>query len=44
MTFWSLSTAGVFGFSGSVTASGYTAGDTVTFASGAIAASLPLAS
>jgi hypothetical protein len=44
MTFWTASTAGTFGLSGSVTASAYTAGDTVTFASGAITYSVTLAS
>lgn len=43
-TTWTLSSAGVFGYSGTVTANAYTAGDTVTIASGALVASVTLAS
>jgi hypothetical protein len=43
-TGWSAQTTGTFGFSGSVTANAYTAGDTLTFAIGSITASLTLAS
>lgn len=43
-TFWTASTAGTFGFSGSVTASGVTAGDTFTVAAGSVNASVTLAS
>lgn len=43
-TFWSASTAGTFGFSGTVTANSVTAGDTFTVASGDIDVSLTLAS
>lgn len=43
-TAWSASTAGTFGFSGTVTASALTAGDTATIAAGAISASVTLAS
>lgn len=43
-TAWSAATGGTFGFSGTVTANPYTAGDTVTVAAGALTVSLPLAS
>jgi hypothetical protein len=43
-TFWTASTAGTFGFSGTVTASAVTAGDTFTIAIGGITVSLTLAS
>jgi hypothetical protein len=43
-TAWSASTAGTFGYSGTVTANPYTAGDTLTVASGGLSASLVLAS
>lgn len=43
-TVWSASTAGNFGFSGTVTANAYVAGDTVTVAVGALSASVTLAS
>lgn len=43
-TAWTASTAGTFGFSGTITANAYTAGDTFTIASGALTASLPVAS
>lgn len=43
-TFWTASTAGTFGFSGSVTASSVTAGDTFTINIGGIVVSLTLAS
>lgn len=43
-TGWSASTAGNVGWSGTITANPYTAGDTLTFAAGAIAVSVPLAS
>lgn len=43
-TFWTASTAGTFGFSGTVTANAVTAGDTFTIASGDIDVSLTLAS
>lgn len=41
---WSASTSGTFGFSGTITANPYTAGDTLTIASGGITASVTLAS
>jgi hypothetical protein len=40
---WSASTAGTFGFSGTITANGYTAGDTYDVAAAALTASLTLA-
>lgn len=40
---WTASTAGTFGFSGTITANGYTAGDTYTVAIGALTASFTLA-
>jgi hypothetical protein len=43
-TFWTASTAGTFGFSGTVTASAVTAGDTFTIAIGGISVSVTLAS
>jgi hypothetical protein len=43
-TNWSASTAGNFGFSGTVTANGYVAGDTLSVAAGAIVVSVTLAS
>jgi hypothetical protein len=43
-TFWTASTAGTFGFSGTVTASAVTAADTFTVASGDIDVALTLAS
>lgn len=43
-TAWSASSAGTFGYSGTITANPYTAGDTFTIAVGALTASLPLAS
>lgn len=43
-TFWTLSAAGTFGFSGSVTANPVTAGDTFTIESGDVDATLTLAS
>lgn len=43
-TFWTASTAGSAGFSGAITANPYTAGDTVSFAAGAITAQVTLAS
>ncbi len=43
-TFWTASTAGTFGFSGTVTANAVTAGDTFTVASGDIDVALTLAS
>lgn len=43
-TFWTLSAAGTFGFSGTVTANSVTAGDTFTIASGDIDVSVTLAS
>lgn len=43
-TTWTASTAGTFGYSGTITANAYTAGDTFTIASGALTASLTLAS
>lgn len=41
---WTLVTAGVFGFSGTVTANAYVAGDTLSVAAGAVVVSVPLAS
>ena len=41
---WTASTAGTFGYSGTITANAYTAGDTYTIASGALTASVVLAS
>lgn len=41
---WSASTAGTFGFSGTITANPYTAGDTYTVAIGALTVSVTLAS
>lgn len=41
---WSASSAGTFGFSGTITANPYTAGDTYTVAIAALTASLTLAS
>lgn len=43
-TAWDALTTGTFGYSGTVTANPYTAGDTLTIASGALTASVPLAS
>lgn len=43
-TFWSASSAGNFGFSGTITANAYTAGDTLTFAVGDIDVAVTLAS
>lgn len=43
-TNWSASTAGNFGFSGSITANGYVAGDTYSVAAGALVVSITLAS
>lgn len=43
-TAWTASTAGTFGYSGTLTANPYTAGDTVTIASGALTVSVTLAS
>ena len=43
-TAWSASTAGVFGFSGVITANAYTAGDTFTISSAGLTASLAVAS
>jgi hypothetical protein len=45
-TMWSVITAGTgtFGFSGTITANPYTAGDSLSFAPGSIVASVPLAS
>ena len=43
-TVWDASSAGNFLFSGTITANGYTAGDTYTFPSGAFTASFTLAS
>lgn len=43
-TAWTASTAGSFGFSGTITANGYTAGDTYSVAIGALTVSLTLAS
>lgn len=40
---WTASTAGTFGFSGTITANAYTAGDTYTIAIGGITASFTLA-
>jgi hypothetical protein len=41
---WDASTAGNFGYSGVITANPYTAGDTLTVASGALTVALTLAS
>jgi hypothetical protein len=43
-TRWTASTAGTFGFSGTVTANPYTAGDTLTIPSGSMTTSVVLAS
>jgi hypothetical protein len=43
-TTWTASTAGTFGYSGGITANPYTAGDTLTIASGAVTVSVVLAS
>jgi hypothetical protein len=43
-TAWTASTAGTFGYSGAITANAYTAGDTLTVASGALTVALTLAS
>jgi hypothetical protein len=43
-TGWTASTAGTFGYSGGITANPYTAGDTLTIASGALTAAVTLAS
>ena len=43
-TRWTASTAGTFGFSGTVTANAVTAGDTFTIASGSMTTSVVLAS
>lgn len=43
-TTWTASTAGTFGYSGTITANPYTAGDTLTIASGALTVALTLAS
>lgn len=43
-TAWTASTAGTFGFSGTITANGYTAGDTYSVAIGALVVSVTLAS
>lgn len=43
-SFWTAVTAGTFGFSGAVTASAVTAGDTFTIAIGGISVSVTLAS
>lgn len=43
-TAWTASTAGTFGYSGTVTANPYTAGDTLTIPSGSFTASVTLAS
>jgi hypothetical protein len=43
-TTWDASTAGNFGYSGTVTANPYTAGDTLTIASGSLSVSVTLAS
>lgn len=41
---WTASSAGTFGFSGTITANAYTAGDTYSVAIGALTASVTLAS
>lgn len=41
---WTASTAGTFGFSGTITANAYTAGDTYTIAIGGLTVSMTLAS
>lgn len=43
-TAWTASSAGTFGFSGTITANAYVAGDTYTVAIGALTATLTLAS
>ena len=43
-TRWTASTAGTFGFSGTITANAVTAGDTFTIASGSMSTSVTLAS
>lgn len=43
-TAWSASSAGNFGFSGTITANAYTAGDTYSVAAGALTVSVTLAS
>ena len=43
-TAWSASSAGTFGFSGTITANAYTAGDTYSIAVGALTISVTLAS
>lgn len=43
-TLWTASSAGNVGASGTITANGYTAGDTYTVAAGALTVSVPLAS
>lgn len=43
-TTWDASSAGTFGYSGTVTANPYTVGDTLTIASGALTVSVVLAS
>lgn len=43
-TAWTASTAGNFGFSGTITANAYTAGDTYSVAAGALVISVTLAS
>lgn len=40
---WSASTAGNFGFSGTITANGYVSGDTYSIAAGGLQVSVPLA-
>jgi hypothetical protein len=43
-TVWTAAAAGNFGFSGTITANAYTAGDTLTISAGALSASVTLAS
>lgn len=43
-TVWTASTAGTFGFSGTITANAVTAGDTFTIPSGSLTAALSIAS
>lgn len=43
-TVWTASSAGTFGFSGTITANAYTAGDTYTVAAAGLTATLTLAS
>jgi hypothetical protein len=43
-TAWTAASAGTFGYSGTMTGNAYTAGDTLTIASGALSVSLALAS